>query len=125
LLLQNEFASHRIFSAARRSLPWIMGLAIARLSHASAPACGISSAKQHRSSTAKLPKPFMLSASIIVLVLLLMPCMNTTTAESGFFPPLHATLFLALHRPCFCLFIAVLLLQYQNDAWQQAAVAAW
>jgi hypothetical protein len=92
-------------------MPWVMGLAVAHLSH--------------NSSRAKQPRSLLCSASIILLVLLLMPCMNTTTAATRFLPPLHATLFLALHRPAFTLFVVVVLLQYHNDSWQRGNEAAW
>ena len=90
-----------------------MGLAVAHLT-------------LHNSfSRAKQPRSLWSSASIILLVLLLMPCMNTTTAATRFLSPMHATLFLSLHRPAFTLFVVVVLLQYHNDSWQRDNEAAW
>ncbi len=73
----------------------------------------------------KQPRSLLFSVSIIILVLLLMPCMNTTTAATSFLSPTHATLFLALHRPAVSLFVVVVLIQYQNDSWQRNSEATW
>ena len=98
-----------------------MGLAVAHVTrnglHPGAASRPNSSAQPQRS--------LLLSAAIVGLVLLLMPCMNTTTAATRFLSPLHATLFLALHRPAFSVFLVVMLLQYQNKNWQQSTEAAW
>ena len=98
-----------------------MGLAVAHVTRN-----GLHTGAASRSSISTQPqRSLLLSAAIVGLVLLLMPCMNTTTAATHFLSPLHATLFLALHRPAFSVFIVVMLLQYQNELWQQSAEAAW
>jgi hypothetical protein len=98
-----------------------MGLAVAHVTRN-----GLHTGAASRPSSSTQPqRSLLLSAAIVGLVLLLMPCMNTTTAATRFLSPLHATLFLALHRPAFSVFLVVILLQYQNELWQQSTEAAW
>jgi hypothetical protein len=93
-----------------------MGLAVAHLAPKSYP----TSAANGR---AKTPRSLLFSAFIVFLALLVMPCMNTTTAATRFLSPVHATLFLALHRPAFALFVVVVLVQHQSGDWQQQLMA--
>jgi hypothetical protein len=102
-------------SAVRRCLPWLMGLAVAHLTRKSSH----SSALSLEHGIAKTPQSLAISALITILFLLVIPCMNTTTAASRFLSPTHATLFLALHRPAFSLFVASILVRFQSGYWQQ------
>jgi hypothetical protein len=76
-------------------------------------------------TTGKQPRSLLFSLGIVAVALLLSPCMNTTTACSEFLSPGHATLFLALHRPAFSVFVFIILIQYVNQSWQRKIEATW
>jgi hypothetical protein len=76
-------------------------------------------------TTEKQPRSLLFSFGIVAVALLLSPCMNTTTACSEFLSPGHATLFLALHRPAFSVFVVIILIQYVNQSWQRKIEATW
>jgi hypothetical protein len=115
-------AASRFASAASRSLPWVMGVAVAHFSrHASRARL----TPRADATTGRQPRSLLFSLGVVAVALLLSPCMNTTTACSQFLSPGHATLFLALHRPAFSVFVVVILIQYANQGWQRNFEATW
>jgi hypothetical protein len=98
-----------------------MGLAVAHLARDGSR----TSLTSRADGTGKQPRSLLFSLGIVVVALLLSPCMNTTTACSEFLSPVHATLFLALHRPAFSVFIVIILIQYDNQSWQRNVEATW
>lgn len=97
-----------------------MGLAVAHLTTSKSSHSSVASRVDGRE---KKPQSLLFSALILVLFLLVIPCMNSTTAAARFLSPTHGALFLALHRPAFALFVAVMLVRYQNSCWQQQVMA--
>lgn len=116
----DAFYSSLYLSAVRRCLPWLMGLAVAHLTTSKSSHSSVASRVDGRE---KKPQSLLFSALILVLFLLVIPCMNSTTAAARFLSPTHGALFLALHRPAFALFVAVMLVRYQNSCWQQQFMA--